>query len=84
MCDLKMCYKDMLFEYVWFKCVLYKDVYLSSHIKMWIVESLLVFMHIWSVLFNDVVFNNGVGKISSIRLMSKISVVPMKLEARLS
>jgi len=39
---------------------------------MCIVESLLVFMHSWSVLFNDVVFDDGVDKISNIPLMSKI------------
>jgi len=37
-----------------------------------IVESLLVFMHSWSVLFNDVVFDDGVDKISNIPLISKI------------
>jgi len=49
-----------------FKHVLSKDVTLLSHIEMCIVESLLVFMHSWSVLFNDVVFDDGVDKISNI------------------
>jgi len=39
---------------------------------MCIVESLLVFMHSWSILFDDVVFDDGVVKISNIPLMSKI------------
>jgi len=52
--------------------MLFKDVYLSSHIKMCIVESSLVFMHLWSVPFNDVIFDDGVDKISNIPLMSKI------------
>jgi hypothetical protein len=39
---------------------------------MCIVESLLMFMHSWSVLFDDVVFDDGVDKISNIPLMSKI------------
>jgi len=52
--------------------MLFKDVYLSSHLKMCIYESLLVFMHSWSVLFDDVVFDDGVDEISNIPLMSKI------------
>jgi len=39
---------------------------------MFIVESLLVFMHSWSVLFDGVVFDDSVNKISNIPLMSKI------------
>jgi len=39
---------------------------------MCIVESLLVFIDSWSVLFNDVVFDGGAEKISNIHLMSKI------------
>jgi len=39
---------------------------------MCIVESLIVFMHSWSFLFDDVVFDDGVDKINNIPLMSKI------------
>ena len=39
---------------------------------MCINESLLVFMHSWTVPFNDVVFDDGVDKISNIHLMFKI------------
>jgi len=39
---------------------------------MCIVESLLVFMHSWLVLFNDVVFDDDVDKISNIPVISKI------------
>jgi len=48
---------------------------------MCIVESLLVLMHSWLVLFNDVVFDDDVDKISNIPVISKyltmvISLVP--------
>jgi len=47
MCDLKMCYIKIYYLKIchlkmWYlTMVLFKDVYLSSHIKMCVVESLL-------------------------------------------